>query len=109
MRSGEIRERVKLQSRADTADSYGAPTLAPTTITTVWAKVEATSPGSESKQGGQIVGSTTYDVTIRYSDTVSAVTTKHQAVWRGKTLNIAAVVTLPNREGIVLSCAEVSA
>lgn len=107
--TGDLRERVTVQSVTESADTQGGRSRSTSTLATVWARVTVAAPGTESQAGGQVVGSTTYVVTIRYSSTVSAVTTKHQVTWRGKTLNVSAVVPWPSREAIDLYCAEVAA
>jgi head-tail adaptor len=108
-RAGQRDQRVVIQTVNESTDTHGAPVLTPATLTTVWATVSVAAPGSESKQGGQITGSTTYLVETDYNATTSAITTKHRATWRGKTFEIGGVDPSRLREGVLLlSCAEVA-
>lgn len=109
-RAGERDQRVVIQSVTQTADSHGSPTATAATLGTFWASVLIDGAGNEGQQGGQITGSTGYTIEIDYNATTSAITTKHQATWRGKTFNIGAVNIAGIRDGLMrLSCAEVAA
>ena len=109
-RAGLRQERLVIQSRGGTINSHGATPLTPTTIATVWARVTLDADGTESKAAGQITGGTMYIVETDYNTTTSAITTKHQATWRGKTLDIGAVDLSGVHRGVLtLSCAEVAA
>lgn len=62
---GQMRDRVEIQSRTLSADSFGGQVASWTTVATVAAKVEPLS-GREAWQAQQVRPDLTHKVTIRY-------------------------------------------
>jgi SPP1 family predicted phage head-tail adaptor len=104
VRTGQLRHRVKLQSKTSTQNSDGSLNYTWTTYATVWAQVTPMS-GKESKLSDvQIEAFTTHKVTIRYN---SAVTPDDKLVFGTRTLNIASVLNVDEEKvWQVLSCEE---
>lgn len=107
--ASELTERVVIQTVSEASDGQGGVNQTSTTLATVWARVRVATAGDEAKLGGQVVSGTKYVVTMWLGTPTAAITTKHQATWRGKTLNIASVTMWPDRSALDLLCAEVSA
>jgi SPP1 family predicted phage head-tail adaptor len=103
---GSLREVVTIQQPTVVVDAIGGQTEgAPTTIVAnLPAAVEPLSVGLERMQVNQLRTSVGKRVRIRWRDDI---TTEMQVLWRGKTLEIAAVDEPPRREELHLLCAEV--
>jgi SPP1 family predicted phage head-tail adaptor len=90
---GRLRERLELQSATDTLDSYGQPTRAWATYSTVWANLVplgASEPQIADKQTPQ----GKFKITIRFQ---SGVLPFHRAVMGARTFNFESVIDVDER------------
>ena len=88
VRRGEMREKIIIKSLKTTSDGQGGVTEGtPTTVATLWAKVEPFS-ASRTLQYGQISGSQSYQITTSYGQTI---TERNIITWNTKTLAIHSV------------------
>lgn len=85
--SGELRNKVNIQSASVTKDSAGGIQEAWTTVHSPWAKLEALS-GKEMEVAKQVRADINYRITIRY---YSGLTSKHRITWNNKTFNIVSI------------------
>ncbi|HRJ40835.1 MAG TPA: phage head closure protein [Caldilineaceae bacterium] len=89
MRTGELNERIVIQSKSVARNSVGEEIPTWSTLTTVWAKVRMASATERFQPDSDQVQATGFwDVTLRYR---SDITPLMRLQWRGKTLNIAQV------------------
>lgn len=102
MRAGQLSERVTLQARSNAPDSYGQPVPTWSAAATLWAAVESVS-GREYITASTEQAETTLRVTLRYRS-VDAGT--HRLLWRGRTLDIHAVLPYADRSHVTLMCGE---
>ncbi len=65
MRTGALRQRLKLQSPPTVADGMGGINGAWTDVATVWGQIEALA-GTERLQAGQVTADLTHEIIIRY-------------------------------------------
>jgi SPP1 family predicted phage head-tail adaptor len=101
--SGRLRERVVLQTRVLTQDTFGASVESWETLATVWGAVEPTR-GREFWTAKQTVAEATAKILIRYRSDVTVI---HRAVADGVTWDILSVVKPESRtEYIELYCKE---
>ena len=85
MRTGDLTERVIIQSLSTTLDAGGGlGTPVWSDVATVWANVKPLS-GDEEIAAGQMESPFTHRVTIHYRTDVTA---QHRLVWGSKVLNI---------------------
>lgn len=90
---GRLRERLELQSATDTLDSYGQPTRAWATYSTVWANVIPTG-GSEPQVADQQNPQVSFKITIRYQAGVSST---HRAIMGARVFNFQSVLNVDER------------
>lgn len=83
-RIGDLRHRVTLQSRTDTADGRKGFTTTWATLAVVWAAVESIS-GREALIAGQMNAALTTTVTIRHRSDISV---KQRILFGARTLQI---------------------
>lgn len=103
MRAGQLRQRVTLQRKIITRDSFNAEVVEWSTFATVWAKIE-TIGGSESISIEQGAATLTHKITIRYR---SGLVPTMRVVWDDHTFNIEAVLPDNHLHETVLNCSEV--
>lgn len=107
MQSGLLRDRIDIESNADTQSAYGG-------IQNTWSTYAANQPATITPIRGVESGveaQATYKVTIRYSSDVSAISAKNRIkvlndspVWH---LDIQAVINVRNRDRMIeLLCVE---
>lgn len=107
-RPGELRDRVTIQQRAESADGQGGRAVTWSTFATVWASVVAQS-AAERFEAGAIGSVARYEIEIRYR---ADVTPKMRVSWTpyqgsAKTLQIHGVVPRGGaRARLVLECSE---
>lgn len=101
--AAELRNRITIETVAETPDGMGGWTEGWTTLANVWAKVEPKT-GGEFWYGHQIEEHIAYQVTIRY---LSTVTSKMRIQWDGRQLQIKAVMLENGRKDFMrLKCVE---
>lgn len=88
MRAGELRERVTLQRKSVTRDSYGAEVITWTDIATVWASV-APLRGREFLEQRRDGNEVTTRITLRYRSSLEPI---HRAVHRSTTYDVQSVI-----------------
>ncbi len=105
MRSGQLRHRVNIESRATgSVGTRGQATETWSKVATVMAKIKTLS-GRELEYAKQLIATASHEVTIRHR---SGVTNKHRIVFGSKTFNIDHVNDMaekPNR-WLILTCSE---
>lgn len=102
--AGELRERVTLQRKTETADAFGQKTGTWGAISggSVWAKIEELA-GREAIFAGQMKSVLSHRVTIRY---FAGLTSSDRISWGSRTLNIKYVSTSSGNAFMELGCAE---
>jgi SPP1 family predicted phage head-tail adaptor len=90
MTIGTLRQKVSLQSEAQTPDGAGGYTLAWTTLATVWANIIPIS-GNEVYAAGHLEGHATHKVTIRWRSDITP-TTDMRLTYNSRVFNIRAVL-----------------
>lgn len=88
VRIGEMNRRVSIETYTTSRDTDGAEIRTPSTLCTVWAKVEPLS-GTERIAGQQITSETTHTFTVRYRP---ALTARMRVTYAGKQYEILAVL-----------------
>jgi SPP1 family predicted phage head-tail adaptor len=106
MTTGQLRERVGLQTKTTAPDSQGGRVPTWATHVTVRARVGSDGGSSEDVTVEQLVATVAYTVTLRYRTTVAA---GHRVVWKGQTLQIHSVTHDERRRWTVLRCSQVQA
>lgn len=101
--SGDLTERVTIQNPTSSLSSSGSPTLAWTTVATVYAKVHGAS-GREVIMAMTAETLVTHKVHIRFRDDVNGQT---RLLWRGKELEVVAALPRYNRAYLEIMCREV--
>lgn len=96
MRAGDLRERVTIQDKSVVQDGYGAEVISWTTVGTFWAAVEPLA-GREFLEGRQMTAEVTTRIRIRRQDATVEIRPEMQAVYRGRTFEIVAVLELKER------------
>ena len=81
---GELRDKVTLRRKAETADGMGGFTETWSDMGTAWAKVTSVR-GKELMEALQLQGELTHKVFMRYRADVDEA---NQITWRGRTLKI---------------------
>ena len=99
---GKLRERVTIQQATESRNALGETTLSWATFAERWASVEGVS-AREALELGQIDVSVTHRVRMRYVD---GMTQNMRIVWRGRTLEIIALLEYANRSEHVATCQE---
>ena len=79
MRAGRLKNRVQLQSFAETKSSSGFPTRTWSTVATVWAATEAVR-GNEAESANELVATQTTNIILRYDSSLSTL----NSTWRVK-------------------------
>jgi SPP1 family predicted phage head-tail adaptor len=101
---GQMRERVSIKSQTEVRSPSGETTFSwDTTVATVWASVNGLS-SRDILQAQQANVIATHRIRIRYR---ADVTHTNRLVWRGRTMEIAAVVERDNRTALELLAREV--
>ncbi len=86
--AGVLRERVTIQRKVVTRDGYGAEQVTWQDVATVWARVEVVKE-REVPESRQMDVMASHRVTMRYRTDVDETM---RLVWRGRVLNIVALV-----------------
>jgi SPP1 family predicted phage head-tail adaptor len=102
IRAGELRERVTVQTPAESRNPLGETVLDWTDFAEVWASVEGASV-RESLLFGQQDIAITHRVVMRYLDGLTA---KMRIVWRSRVLEIVSLLEHDNRSRHELICQE---
>jgi len=102
IRAGELRERVTVQTPAESRNPLGETVLDWTDFAEVWASVEGASV-RESLLFGQQDIAVTHRVVMRYLDGLTA---KMRIVWRSRVLEIVSLLEHDNRSRHELICQE---
>ncbi len=97
MNPGDLRHRLTIQSKTETADGIGGFSEAWGTFANVWGAVWPTS-AKELVQNQQLQGQVTHRVRIRY---LAGVTTSMRILLGARVLNILSIVN-PNEAGELL-------
>lgn len=84
---GSMRERVSIQSQAQTVDAAGAITTTWTEVTTCWARMKPVSM-KQLMLAGRDESERVYSMTIRYR---TDITTAHRIVWRTRKFDVQGV------------------
>jgi SPP1 family predicted phage head-tail adaptor len=104
LRSGDLRERITLQTRIRTTDALGGYATSWSTVGTFWARVVAGS-GTTAQEGDQEVSPVRYRIYIRYR-----VLTSHpaemQILWRSRTFQVEAILPGEQRDMTILDCTD---
>lgn len=101
---GQMRERVSIKSQTEVRSPSGETTFSwDTTVATVWASVNGLS-SRDILQAQQANVIATHRIRIRYRVDV---THTNRLVWRGRTMEIAAVVERDNRTALEILAREV--
>lgn len=106
IQAGKRNKHITLQRLDKVTTDGGEVTETETTIAKVWAAIEPLS-AREFWQAQQSQATTTHKITILYRPDI---TTRHQAVWNGRTFRFESVVNLDeaNRE-LMITATEVTA
>jgi len=102
IRAGELRERVTVQTPAESRNTLGETVMSWEEFATVWASVEGTSVREALLFGQQDIA-VTHRVVVRYLDGLNG---KMRLVWRGRVLEIISVLEHDNRSRHELICQE---
>lgn len=107
MRSGELRERLSVQTLTETADTYGAAgTETWATASVVWAAVEPQS-GREFFSAERLTGEVTHRIRIRYRDDwTTAITPKHRLLYGARLFDIISVIEVVPRQELQILARE---
>ena len=104
MRAGELRQRITIQQKTITRDTYGAAVETWAALATVWAAVEPMS-GREYFQSQQINAEVTTRIRIRHRSDVDSTM---RVVFGASTYDIQAVIEPEtNKRELQLMCREV--
>ena len=95
MEAGKFRERVTIQVPREVRSTLGETTLVWEDVATVWANVYAYS-GRDVLQAMQVNMIITHKVYMRFRE---GLTPEHRLLWRGRTLEITAVMERPSSWG----------
>jgi SPP1 family predicted phage head-tail adaptor len=99
---GRLRERITVQTASENRNALGETTLAWATFAERWASVEGLS-SREALALGQMEVTASHRVRLRYLD---GLTQKMRILWRGRTLEIVALLEHANRSEHELVCQE---
>ena len=100
IQAGRLDQRITLLlPGAITPDGHGGDTEGPETLVPLWARVRPMG-GREKVANGQTLDAESYDITIRRRP----VSPKSHVAWKGKRLNVLAVVPDEDNEYLKLSC-----
>jgi len=103
MRAGELRQRISIQYKSVTQNSYNEEVITWPTLATLWAKVETTS-GAEVIDLDAATATLTHKITVRY---LMSIMPTMRVVWNDRILSIVAVQEDNRRRETVLMCGEV--
>ena len=104
---GVMRHRVVVETPTDVRNAVGETSQTWATYATRWANVQPITYSEQSRRG-QIGGSTSYQVNLRY---LSGLTASMRIVWPARdnvVLYISSVVEVGNKEGHELTCEAVA-
>lgn len=104
IRSGELRERVTVQTPVEYRNPLGETVLTWEDFATVWASVEGTSVRETLLFGQQDIA-VTHKVVMRYLDGLNG---KMRLIWRSRVLEVISVLEHENRSRHELVCQEAS-
>jgi SPP1 family predicted phage head-tail adaptor len=104
LRSGDLRERITLQTRVRTPDVLGGYVSTWSTVGTFWARVVAGS-GTKAQEGDQEISPVRYRVYIRYR-TLTSPPAEMQILWRGRTFQVEAILPGEQRDMTILDCTD---
>jgi SPP1 family predicted phage head-tail adaptor len=99
MRAGRLDRRITIQGQSIAHSDSGQEKITWVDVATVWAE-KREDRGTERFATKQIIGHAVTTFRIRWSDTVSAVTSEHRIEFDGRIFNITDVRELGRREGI---------
>lgn len=94
MRAGQLRHSFELQQSADVADGAGGGARTWTTFATDWGNLQAKA-GLEAFEGMRLEAQVTHILTMRWRGDV---TTAHRVLWRGRAMQIRAVLNIEERD-----------
>lgn len=100
--AGVLRERVTIQRKVVTRDGYGAEGVAWQDVATVWARVEVVK-GREGPESRQMDVMASHRVAMRYRTDVDETM---RLLWRGRVLNIVALIPDERRRYLVVLAEE---
>ena len=99
MRAGQLDRRIRIEAKSITHSDSGQEVVTWTELATVAArKIE--NRGAERFAAQQIVGHAVKTFWIRWSETVSAITTEHRIVFDGRNYDITDVREIGRRVGL---------
>lgn len=103
MNPGKLRQRITIQSRSVSQDSYGGQSETWATVMTVWAQITSLSSRElVAAQAGQ--SEITHQIRIRY---VAGITADMRAVYNGRYFNLALPINTEERNiELVIPCVE---
>lgn len=102
MRAGELDQRITLQNRSVTQDTFGQDITVWVDVLTVWAQVQALR-GREFFAAAQVQQEKTLKVRIRYRSDVSPT---WRFIWQGRVHDITSVIPVGRKEMLELMCHE---
>ena len=109
MRAGRLKNKVSIQNYTATQSSTGHPAKTWSTVSTVWAGVEALR-GKETDSASELIGTLPVRVILRYSSTVASIDTSYRVLFGSRIFSIESVILPFDRSGntgfIELNCVE---
>lgn len=103
MRAGDLRNRIKIQQKSVTRDTFGGETVTWTDVVTVWAAIEPIS-GREYYAAQQVQAEASTRIRIRY---YAGITTSMRVLWGTRYFDILSVIDIQERgREIHLMCKE---
>lgn len=104
MQRGKLRTKITIQSKTETANSYGEKIAGWSTFHQPWANIVST-PANESVKSDRATGTGSHAITIEY---LSGLTADHRILYGSRVFQIHGVVNVDerNRE-MILNCSEV--
>lgn len=100
MKSGDLDQRVTLQSRSVVQDAHGQDTITWVDVATVWAQVQALR-GREFFAAAQVQQEQSLKVRIRYR---TGVLTTWRLVWQGRNHDITGVIPVGRNDMLEIMC-----
>jgi SPP1 family predicted phage head-tail adaptor len=104
MKAGKLRHSIIIQTRTDTADSYGEPIPAWSTFLETWASIDPIS-GREFFSSKEVKSEVSHKVRIRWAE---GITTQMRVLFGTRTFDIESVINIEERDReLLLMCVEV--
>lgn len=103
MRAGKLSDRIEIQSREISQDTFGDGLQVWSTVATRWGSIEQVS-GREVWQANQLNPDVNVKITLRY---YSGLTPRHRLVNGDRTFNIDSVIDIDGREHVCFCKEEV--